>query len=354
MLFPDIQEALDVYLEKQKDVYPCRVNRISQIGHECERFLYYSRHNWKDQVPPNNRLQGAFSTGNILEPVIERIISEVGASAVPAFRIVGAQTPTDDRLLNNFQISGSIDGFLQVKGHQDWFTAGVVDIKTSSPNVFATLDGVESLSRYAWTKRYIAQLTLYALAHNQEHCVLLFVNKSNLYDMKLIGWQLDMGFAESLLQKAKRVNEALEKDEPPEKVNDPNICKGCQFEHICIPEFTVGDGVAISTDEDLEALLIRREELSETSKEARAVDRQIDKKLEAYGHKQLVAGDFIILWKSGVRHIKAADAHKVETWSKKIIKTLPDPVNLIALCRSCNARVNTNRAHWTRYFSAKE
>jgi len=31
-----------------------------------------------------------------------------------------------------------------------------------------------------------------------------------------------------------------------------------------------------------------------------------------------------------------------------------DPVNLIALCRSCNARVNTNRAHWTRYFSAKE
>ena len=28
-----------------------------------------------------------------------------------------------------------------------------------------------------------------------------------------------------------------------------------------------------------------------------------------------------------------------------------DPVNLTALCRSCNARVNTNRLYWTTFFS---
>ena len=29
-----------------------------------------------------------------------------------------------------------------------------------------------------------------------------------------------------------------------------------------------------------------------------------------------------------------------------------DPVNLTALCRSCNARVNTNRSYWTAFFQA--
>jgi len=46
--FPDIQAALNIFLEKQKETYPCRVNRISQMGHECERFLYYSRHDWQN------------------------------------------------------------------------------------------------------------------------------------------------------------------------------------------------------------------------------------------------------------------------------------------------------------------
>jgi len=30
-----------------------------------------------------------------------------------------------------------------------------------------------------------------------------------------------------------------------------------------------------------------------------------------------------------------------------------DPSNLIALCRSCNAKVNFNREHWTKYFVKK-
>lgn len=30
-----------------------------------------------------------------------------------------------------------------------------------------------------------------------------------------------------------------------------------------------------------------------------------------------------------------------------------DPKNLISLCRSCNAKVNRNRKHWTKFFSVK-
>jgi len=33
-------------------------------------------------------------------------------------------------------------------------------------------------------------------------------------------------------------------------------------------------------------------------------------------------------------------------------KTNSDPVNLVALCAACNARVNANREHWTTFFQA--
>jgi len=35
------------------------------------------------------------------------------------------------------------------------------------------------------------------------------------------------------------------------------------------------------------------------------------------------------------------------------VKANSDPSNLIALCTSCNAKVNTNRTYWTRYFQRK-
>ena len=42
---------------------------------------------------------------------------------------------------------------------------------------------------------------------------------------------------------------------------------------------------------------------------------------------------------------RALDVHHID-----YDKTNSDPVNLIALCRGCNSRVNKNRNYWTEYF----
>ncbi len=315
----DIKSGLAAVLASNQRRWPCHVNRVSALDDPCLRKLYYMRAAWDKATPIDTGLAGVFATGNILEPVIERIVSEVGAATDPIWRIVGTQTPANDALLKEYQISGTIDGFLQVEERGLFSTIGVVDIKTMSPNIYPRINCYANLSRYPWTRRYRGQLMLYALAHNQERCWLLLVNKGNLYDMKLVGFDVDMGYCDELLAKAKAVNEAIAKGDPPDGVNDPNVCDRCAWLSYCAPDISTGGDLEIMDNPELEVILDRLGELQPTAKEFKDLETQRDSLL-AKG-KNIACGRWLVTWKKVIVHYKlkpASPAREVEQWRKTI------------------------------------
>ncbi len=313
----DLDAGLAAILERRMTQYPQHTNRISQLDDPCLRRLYYHRHDWQVQAPPDKGLAGIFATGNILEPVIERICSEIGAASTPPWRIVGSQTATKDRLLERYTISGTVDGFLQVQVDSHWETVGVVDIKTCSPNIYPRLIDFGSLVRYPWTRKWRGQLMLYALANNLGRCYLMLVNKTNLYDLRLIEFPLDLDYAEGLLQKAETINKAVAAGEPPAGVNDPDECPRCPFSSFCAPAVGTGGNLQVVVNDELEAVLERLDELAPATKEAKELERTRDSLLVK--GQDVAVGRFLVTWKQGVVRRTAQPASEGVQWRKKIV-----------------------------------
>ena len=145
-----IDSGLHDVLQSKIKSFQQHVNRISALDDPCLRKLYYMRADWDKATETNDSLQGIFETGHLLEPLIERTVSEIGMLSTPRFRIIGTQMPTKDDLFEKHQISGTIDGSLQVyniRSDSPWTTLGVSDIKTCSPNIYPPLLAIEPLSR---------------------------------------------------------------------------------------------------------------------------------------------------------------------------------------------------------------
>ena len=342
-----VQSGVSKILQPLKKNWPCHVNRISSLADDCERRLFYNRSAWNKQPEIDDGLQGIFETGNKLEPLIGRIISEAGEAADPPFRIVGQQSQTKDKLFEKYQISGSIDGFLQLKemtccreckGKQVntegeecevcegtgqvryWHTQGVVDIKTSTPMVFRSLHDITSLNKYAYSRKYKGQLMLYSLAHNLDKCYIVFVNKANLYDLKVIEFDLDMEYAEKLLQKAQRINDSIEMDEPPEKINDPDVCPRCPFVSFCLPDYKSKEGFEVSDNDELMAVLDRLDELTQVAEELSELKKQRDALLVK--GTELSVGNWLVTWKRIDGYRKPSEGKHYTQWRKKITRML--------------------------------
>ena len=314
----DLKTGIAAVLGRKKKRIPCHVNRISSLDDPCLRKLYYMRTAWDKAADVDDGLQGVFETGNVLEPVIERIVSEIGHESTPRWRIVGAQTPTNDALLKQYQVGGTIDGFLQAEFDARWTTLGVIDIKTMSANIFARINTWEDLKRYPWTAKYIGQVSLYALAHNQERAFLLLVNKQNLYDMKLIEVPVDMAHCEGLLQKAEIVNMAVATGEAPEGTVDNDACRKCSWFSICTPNVSTGGNLTVSDSEELAVILDRMDELQPTVAEYKALEKERDAMLPQ--GQDLVCGAWLITWKKSTVQHKAKEASESVQWRKKIVR----------------------------------
>lgn len=308
-------------LKTKKKSFPQHVNRISALDDDCLRRLYYMRHDWDKAEPTDDSLQGIFETGHILEPVIERIVSEVGLLSSPRWRIVGTQTTTNDRLLKEYQISGTIDGFLQVETDGQWVTKGVVDIKTMSPNVYPRINSYADLLKYSWTRKYRGQLMLYALAHNYETCFILMVNKANLYDIKVIEFPVDMAYCDGLLEKAKQVNQAIASETPPQGINDLKECKNCRYFSFCCPSINTGGNMELVDNAELESILDRMAELEPACDEYNELEKMRDALLQQ--GKDWTVGNWIIQWKEIQKSFKpqpAKDGFVRVEWRKTISK----------------------------------
>jgi len=220
-LFNRVKEAKQNKIE----VYPCHVNRASALGHPCERYLVYMRLNWDKQDPHTWEVQSIFDIGKDFEELVISELKEAGIDIIQQQLALMIKKP---------KITGHIDCKVQIDGIDFGIPA---EIKSMSPYTWNAIKSIDSMfsSKYVYLRKYPAQLQIYLLADEKEFGLFILKNKvSGQY--KFLTMDLDYEFAESLLKKAERVDEYVELEEYPDKLNETDVCLKCPFKHICLPD----------------------------------------------------------------------------------------------------------------------
>lgn len=306
-----VEKILEAKKAKAR-VYPVNSNRASELGHQCVRYLVYNRTRWQEKSPPDARLQLIFDMGRAVEDLVSQDLREAG------FVILEQQRPFS---WAKYQITGSVDFKLAIDG-----TAYPVEVKSAAPHAFESINSLSDMVKHKWAymRRYPAQLTLYLLMDNKERGLFLFKNKST-GELKEIWLDLDYDFAETLVKKAEAINKHVAEGTLPDCIEfDENICGDCAFTHICLPE-RIGKEVDISESTELLELLYKYETLKPGAKEFDEVNESITKLVE--GKEKLLVGDFFIQGKWVERatyqvppEIKEQYKGTSKSWQKKIIR----------------------------------
>jgi len=302
---PDFDTDRLEFLKGKAEVYPHRSNWASQLGDACLRRLVYYRTEWDKQSPPPPFLQGIFETGKILEEIITRNINDIGQAAKPKFKLIETAQPLKDEFLEQYQIGGRPDRFLLVRGSNGDGTLGPkrdtvlgpAEIKTMSSLQYKKIISIEAMRESRWHKRYIDQLSIYTFGTSFDCGFFILVNKSNLYDYRVLPLPLDIGLIDELSGRAFEINEHVEAKSLPDKINDPDYCLDCAFAHICCPDYKSGGNFkAMDDPADLVAILEDLEKGKDAAKEYKSLERARDKILEPMKGQDALVGPFLIRW----------------------------------------------------------
>jgi len=259
---PNIVKAVYDQAAKRIEVYPCHANRASMLGGDCERQLVYWRTKWDEAVPHDVNLQLIFDEGNTHEAAVLKSLAEAG------IRINEQQTSL---AWKEHQITGHVDGTLIFEDR-----AYPVEIKSMSSHIWDSIafrgpgvyewDEVKAkFQSKPWLRKYQAQLSLYMLLKNIDRAVMICKNKGTGALMQ-INMGLDYEYAESMLQRADRINEHVAKGTLPERIPwDENVCAECPFVAICCPENVGSNPLAYVQDETAAKRLAERAAAEEAS-----------------------------------------------------------------------------------------
>lgn len=269
-------------------VYPCNNLRASNLGHPCERYLFLLIKHWDEQKPHDVGLQNIFDLGNTLEEHTINNIKEAG------FEIV---TPT----VRSWKVDvkgGIITGREDIRLKDENGELIPVEIKGLSPFEWDKLNTVDDFlkSKRAYIQGYPAQLYIYMLKFGKEHGFFALTNKLT-GETKFIEVPFDYDYGEKLLSKAERVYAALNADITPEACDDISICENCSLSHICGLQRRIPADIDI--DDELDALINRKQELAEAKKEYEDVDKQIKAKIGE--REKVITGQYVIERKSFVK-----------------------------------------------------
>jgi CRISPR/Cas system-associated exonuclease Cas4 (RecB family) len=276
-----IEDVNETY-EKKRKVFPCTSNRASAIGDPCIRKLVYYRTEWSKQQLPTLSLQKIFDEGNHQEEFVKKKLMEAD------YVIHEAQRSIIDNLLKKYNISGHIDFFIT----KDEQKPVLCEVKSMSPNIFMHVDTIFDLDKYPWTKKYYSQIQIYMFASDEEQALLILKNKST-GDMKILDVSLDLNHVESLLKKSEEVNNCVNNETLPDRIENRSICEKCDFQHICVPDI-INDSAAIIEDPEFEDKLQLREELKEYQSEFKEIDKDIKDTIKGLSESTILVGDFQI------------------------------------------------------------
>lgn len=245
---------------------PSMTTRVSAIGEECERKLFYARTvPAKDRVAHGPALQAIFDLGNHVERFVIRELEDLGAEVVQRGR---------DYLDRDRELSAHTDVRVRMPG---WKRALVAEIKGLNPATAGQIETIDDVRhhRQAWVRKYFAQLQGYlgmdalsrllddgapmdALDVFLEPGLFVLQNKSTGI-LTFIDCPADLEVIHGLFRKAERIRDAVRAGAPPDRhVSDD--CARCPFNLVCAPPMSFGPGAEFLSEE-LAAILERRDAL---------------------------------------------------------------------------------------------
>ena len=280
----DIKKAVDEYLQSQIYIAPHPLNRASEAGHPCIRYLVLSRTKNELRRQTDLELQRIFSEGNLQED-----------SGFWILKAAGIKIEQQQRAFEwkEFELSGRVDGFL-VDDNARW----PLEYKSISPNGFFEVSGFSDFhdllnSKKHWVRKYPAQLLLYMMMASKEQGVLIFKDKTKV-DFHQINFQLDdaaLDYTETILKKLETVNAHVKAGTCP-GAKWIEECPDCPFfGTACLPDVDFGQGLEVMDNAELEEKLKRWEETAEAAAEHEKLDKEIK---EAVRGKNVVVGNYLI------------------------------------------------------------
>jgi hypothetical protein len=286
-----IESKVREMLETERRVYPCRSNRASAMGHECLRYLVYCRTNWQDKKVPEITLQYIFEMGNVIEDMALARLKKAG------FEVTQQQRDFAD---DKNGITGHIDGYVQVDGKHY-----PLEIKSMSGHIWPGINTVEDMkkSSHRWVRGYPSQLNLYLYLAGKEKGLFYLVNKQT-GEGKDIWMAIDYDLAERDIKKAEAVNKHMADKTVPDRIPfDPDMCIGCDFEHICLPPVESREQVLIEQEPAIEAVLNRREEVSPLASEYNQLDKKVKDYAKSRQQQILFVGNWMITKKQSEKRL---------------------------------------------------
>ena len=282
----EYKQKIDSILAKDVRSYARYTNWAGDLGFECDTYQAVCRlHPELKPLPPLNLIK-VFRTGKEWETPNIQLMQNSG------IKIVEQARPFQWK---EKQISGRIDAKIGISINGDNLVIPL-EHKTCNDNSFrAILDHkIKEIpltkSKYHWLRKYPGQLTSYEIMDGSEYGMWFYFNKSNGdYFFWLL--PLDFEYGESLIQRAERCNENVEKNQIPKPAYQ-ELCAKCEFaKTYCFPDKDYGPGFSLISDDELESKLIRWYELKPQSKEFEDLDKEIKEHLKG---KSAIIGDFII------------------------------------------------------------
>lgn len=281
-----VEEKIKEHFESKKRVFPCRSNRASSMGHECVRYLTYCRARWEDKKLPDPNLLYIFNYGNTIEDMALKRLQAAG------FEISNQQRDFEDKKTG---ITGHIDCFLANGDGKEY----PCEIKSMSPYIWDTINNVEDMfkSDKKWVRGYPGQLQLYLLLSNKDEGLFYLINKLTSQG-KDIWMKLDYDYAEALLKKAEVINKHVVAGTVPDRIPySSEVCRGCNFEHICLPPAENKEELLIEEEPAIEKALNRRAEVEALSKEFSQLDKKIKDYAKSREAEKINIGNWLIIKK---------------------------------------------------------
>jgi CRISPR/Cas system-associated exonuclease Cas4 (RecB family) len=274
----DVVQAINESKAKKIKLWPVNSNRASEMGHPCERYLVYLRTRSEDRILHDVGLQFIFDDGNLHEQGILSDLKEAG------FKIIEQQRPFEWK---KYQITGMIDAKIL-----DDDKAIPIEIKSFNPYIWEKVNSIQDMlnGKTIFLRKYPAQLTLYLIMDEKEEGLFILKNKVN-GRIKQIPISLDYNYAESLIQKAERINLHVTAGTLPDQIPwEAGACENCSFINICLPSHE-HKGVLLD-DPEIEIKLDRRWELKPMADEFNELDREIKDRLKEI--PEAVIGNWVV------------------------------------------------------------
>jgi CRISPR/Cas system-associated exonuclease Cas4 (RecB family) len=189
---------------------------MSQLGHDCPRYLWYT-FRWAKKKLLTQRQARLFARGHLEEEIVKKDLESWG------YKIISSQQEY-------------AEGFGHILGHSDALietstgSIELLEIKTVASKFWSKLKKSTSLEEYS--PEYYAQAVVYLLFEpTAERCLFVFVNKDNDERHYLTVSRNDEK-AQELIDRAVDI---INDNTIPAKIYSANYfkCKYCDFYEVC-------------------------------------------------------------------------------------------------------------------------